>query len=213
MASSFFVYICAYFLCLYLCLFSTFLHYLTFCSVFLFFVQSQNPCLCPHTRSKRTILISSSLSKEEIACNCTRALWFFCHSRFPIPSCWIPNLSHVDQLTFIFRFISKQSKTLLHCLSPEPVQSHAGQSLAAMVDSLGPVLSNCTGQSFDNGSNMSGWYSGLQAHLKQGNPLIHYMPCASFSKLRRYKQHRGQQSRGGTVFWYTAIIVRIQLCI
>lgn len=37
------------------------------------------------------------------------------------------------------------------------------------------------GQSFDNASNMSGRYNGLQAHLKQKKTLIHYVPCAAHS--------------------------------
>lgn len=49
------------------------------------------------------------------------------------------------------------------------------------MDSLELDLSNCRGQSFDNASNMSGRYNGPQAHLKQRNPLIHYVPCAGHS--------------------------------
>jgi len=68
-------------------------------------------------------------------------------------------------------------------LAFEPIQSHTGQSLAdcvtTMVENLGLDFSNCRGQSFDNASNMSGRYNGLQAHLKQRNPLIHYVPCAA----------------------------------
>ncbi|KAL7400230.1 hypothetical protein ABVT39_008832 [Epinephelus coioides] len=96
-----------------------------------------------------------------------------------------PDLSHVDQLTFIFRFVSKQGNIVERFLAFEPIQSHTGQSLAdcviAMVENLGLDLSNCRGQSFDNASNMSGRYNGLQAHLKQRNPLIHYVPCAAHS--------------------------------
>ncbi len=96
-----------------------------------------------------------------------------------------PDLSHVDQLTFILRFVSKQGKIVERFLAFEPIQSHTGQSLAdcvtAMVENLGLDLSNCRDQSFDNVSNMSGRYNGLQAHLKQRNPLIHYVPCAAHS--------------------------------
>ena len=50
-----------------------------------------------------------------------------------------------------------------------------------MVDSLNVDLANCRGQAYDNASNMSGRYNGLQAHLKNKNPLIHYIPCAAHS--------------------------------
>ena len=70
-------------------------------------------------------------------------------------------------------------------LAFEPIHSHTGQSLAdcvtAMVENLGLDLSNCRGQSFDNASNMSGRYNGLQAHLKQKKTLTHYVPCAAHS--------------------------------
>ena len=50
-----------------------------------------------------------------------------------------------------------------------------------MVRNLGLDMANCRGQSYDNASNMSGKYNGLQAHLKKVNPLIHYTPCAAHS--------------------------------
>lgn len=40
---------------------------------------------------------------------------------------------------------------------------------------------NCRGQSYDNASNMSGIYSGLQARIKTINPLADYVPCAAHS--------------------------------
>lgn len=96
-----------------------------------------------------------------------------------------PDLSHVDQLTFVFRFVSAEGKVVERFLGFEPIHSHTGISLAEcvikMVRDLGLDLSNCRGQSYDNASNMSGKYSGLQAHLKKENPLIHYTPCAGHS--------------------------------
>ena len=40
-------------------------------------------------------------------------------------------------------------------------------------------LDNCRRQSFDNASNLSGNYTGVQARLKALNPLIHYIPCSA----------------------------------
>uniref|UniRef100_A0A672HX76 TTF-type domain-containing protein n=1 Tax=Salarias fasciatus TaxID=181472 RepID=A0A672HX76_SALFA len=78
-----------------------------------------------------------------------------------------PDLSHVDQLTFIFRFVSKQGDTVERFLAFEPIQSHTGQSLAdcvtAMVENLGLDLSNCRGQSLDNASNMSMGVNSIEA--------------------------------------------------
>ena len=40
-----------------------------------------------------------------------------------------PDLCHVDQLTFIFRFVSKKGKTVERFLAFEPIHSHTGKSL------------------------------------------------------------------------------------
>ena len=96
----------------------------------------------------------------------------------------IPDLSHIDQLTFVFRFVSEEGKTTERFIGFEPIKSYTGESLAgtvlAMLDSSIDIA-NCRGQSYDNASNMSGRYNGLQAHLKERNPLIHYIPCAAHS--------------------------------
>uniref|UniRef100_A0A3B1JTW1 TTF-type domain-containing protein n=1 Tax=Astyanax mexicanus TaxID=7994 RepID=A0A3B1JTW1_ASTMX len=96
-----------------------------------------------------------------------------------------PDLAHVDQLTFIFRFVNNDGHVVERFLAFEPIENHSGDSLAecvvAMVENLGLDLSNCRGQSYDNASNMSGKYNGIQAHLKQRNPLICYVPCAAHS--------------------------------
>ena len=45
---------------------------------------------------------------------------------------------------------------------------------------IGIDVANLRGQSYDNASNMSGCYKGLQAHLAI-NHLAHYIPCAAHS--------------------------------
>lgn len=42
-------------------------------------------------------------------------------------------------------------------------------------------LSNCRGQSYDNASNMSGRYTGLQARIHELNEFAIYVPCAGHS--------------------------------
>ena len=96
-----------------------------------------------------------------------------------------PDMSHVDQLTFVFRFVSEKGGVVERFIAFEPIHSHTGSSLAEcvqkMVSDLGLDLSDCYGQAYNNASNMSGKYNGLQAHLKRQNPLIHYIPCAARS--------------------------------
>ncbi len=95
-----------------------------------------------------------------------------------------PDMSHVDQLTFNFRFVSEEGKVVERFIGFEPIHSHTGASLAECVIKMVNYLldlSNCRGQSYDNASNMAGKYTGLQAHLKKINPVIHYVPCAGHS--------------------------------
>ena len=40
---------------------------------------------------------------------------------------------------------------------------------------------DCRGQSYDNASNMSGRYGGMQARMKAINPLAVYIPCMAHS--------------------------------
>lgn len=42
-------------------------------------------------------------------------------------------------------------------------------------------IDNCRGQAYDNASNMSGKYKGLQAQIKHRNDLAVYVPCAGHS--------------------------------
>lgn len=44
---------------------------------------------------------------------------------------------------------------------------------------MGIDINNCRGQCYDNASNMSGTYKGVQARIKQINPLAEWVPCAA----------------------------------
>lgn len=96
-----------------------------------------------------------------------------------------PNMSHMNQKAFVFRFVSETGKVTERFIGFESIYSHTGSSLAdcviMMVSNLGLDLSNCHGQAYDNASNMSGRYDGLRAQLKKNNPLIHSIPCTAHS--------------------------------
>jgi len=95
-----------------------------------------------------------------------------------------PDLTHADQLTVIVRYL----------LRGEPVErfmtflqlgSHKAEALvqdlldyfkAETID-----FSDCRGQSYDNASNMSGKYTGMQARLRDVNPFAFYIPCTTHS--------------------------------
>lgn len=81
-----------------------------------------------------------------------------------------PNMSHIYQLTLIFRL----GKVVERFIGFEPIHSHTGASLAEcvirMVHDPGIDLSNFRAQSYDNASNMAGKYDGVQVYLKKSKP-------------------------------------------
>lgn len=95
-----------------------------------------------------------------------------------------PDLSHIDQLSIIFRYCLN-GKVLERFLCFIPIHSHTGKSLADEILSLLETnlvkIENCRGQTYDNASNMSGKYKGVQAEIKKRNKLAHYVPCAAHS--------------------------------
>lgn len=50
-----------------------------------------------------------------------------------------------------------------------------------VLESHGLNINNCRGQSYDNASNMSGMYLGLQARIKEMCPLATFVPCSAHS--------------------------------
>ncbi|XP_040203750.1 uncharacterized protein LOC120935756 [Rana temporaria] len=88
-----------------------------------------------------------------------------------------PDISHTDQLTFTVRYI-QGCEPVEHFLKFIPIFSHGANNLAdTVVGFLNEnkiPLSNCRGQLYDNASNMSGRYTGLQARILQLNEFTMY---------------------------------------
>jgi hypothetical protein len=55
------------------------------------------------------------------------------------------------------------------------------------LDSVGINISDCRGQSYDNASNMSGKYAGVQALVKELSPHAIYIPCFGGFNITRRK--------------------------
>ncbi|XP_050064590.1 zinc finger MYM-type protein 1-like [Aphis gossypii] len=96
-----------------------------------------------------------------------------------------PDISHTDQLAFIFRYVSNNGEPVERFLKFLANSGHKSKDLA---DAVFMVLeeneidiNNCRGQSYDNASNMSGVYSGLQARIKEACLHAVYVPCAAHS--------------------------------
>ncbi|KAL4104368.1 hypothetical protein QTP88_019669 [Uroleucon formosanum] len=95
------------------------------------------------------------------------------------------DISHTDQLAFIFRYATINGEPVERFLQFLANPGHKSKDLA---DTVFMVLgeneidfNNCRGQSYDNASNMSGIYSGLQARIKEACPHAVYIPCAAHS--------------------------------
>ena len=95
-----------------------------------------------------------------------------------------PDLTHVDQLTTIIRYVV-DGKPVERFLTFHQMTSHKAEAIATtLLEYLERETINfqdCRGQSYDNASNMSGKYSGMQVRLKEVNPLALYIPCAGHS--------------------------------
>eukprot|EP00794_Sanderia_malayensis_P015939 gene15939-biopygen13560 len=95
-----------------------------------------------------------------------------------------PDVSHVDQLTLVVRYI-ENGKPVERFVGFTPIKSHKSESLTSdILETLKALtldIDLCRGQSYDNASNMSGKYTGVQARIKEVNSCAPYMPCASYS--------------------------------
>ena len=96
----------------------------------------------------------------------------------------MPDVTHQDQLTVIIRYVLP-SGPVERFLTFLPQQGHKGEQLAdsllQFLHSWGINIDDCRGQSYDNASNMSGKYRGMQALIWQVNPNAAYIPCAGHS--------------------------------
>ncbi|OCT91740.1 hypothetical protein XELAEV_18014804mg [Xenopus laevis] len=92
-----------------------------------------------------------------------------------------PDVTHTDQLTFIVRDVSLDGCIEERFLKFLPILSHTGELLFHSVLTtlgidMGIDIRNCRGQCYDNAANMSGAYKGLQACIKEHNPLVEWVP-------------------------------------
>ncbi|GBM27349.1 Zinc finger MYM-type protein 1 [Araneus ventricosus] len=94
-----------------------------------------------------------------------------------------PDVTHIDQLTFILRFVDEIGDIKERCFGFMPIESHDSAYLENVVlenlRNYSIELKICRCQTFDNASNMSGRYTGLQAKLKEHCKTATYVPCAS----------------------------------
>ena len=96
-----------------------------------------------------------------------------------------PDITHNDQLTFTIRYIKHDAQPIERFLKFVSTSSHTGLHLFDCITStfqgLGIDINNCRGQTYDNASNVSGKYSGVQARVLCINTTASYIPCMAHS--------------------------------
>ncbi|KAL4113757.1 hypothetical protein QTP88_017330 [Uroleucon formosanum] len=96
-----------------------------------------------------------------------------------------PDIAHVDQLSFILRYVNNKGLPVERFLCFLENVGHKSQCMADTVFSIlkkyNIDIAYLRGQSYDNAKNMSGIYSGLQARIKEVSPLADFVPCSAHS--------------------------------
>uniref|UniRef100_A0A9J8CNG3 TTF-type domain-containing protein n=1 Tax=Cyprinus carpio carpio TaxID=630221 RepID=A0A9J8CNG3_CYPCA len=96
-----------------------------------------------------------------------------------------PDVSHKEQLSIVLRIVNCESSVSIaeHFFGFLDVEDTIGKGLTeVLLDHLQKhslSLSDCRGQSYDNGSNMMGHKQGVQARILQLNSKAFYIPCSS----------------------------------
>lgn len=83
------------------------------------------------------------------------------------------------------RYVQHNSEPIERFLCFTPNKGHKAEQLVDAILNILKVhninIANCRGQAYDNTSNMSGIYTGLQARIKTLNHLAYFVPCAAHS--------------------------------
>lgn len=96
-----------------------------------------------------------------------------------------PDISHTDQLTMVIRYVNPKGVAIERFIKFIPNIGHKAIDMLTCVLELFEKydidIMDCRGQSYDNASNMSGKYNGLQARIKEINSKACFVPCAAHS--------------------------------
>ena len=82
-----------------------------------------------------------------------------------------PDVTHVDQLTVTIRYV-KATGPVERFLTFLPMYGYTGAQMAEQ----GIPIELYRGQSYDNASNVSGNYNGVQAVVQASSPYAEYVP-------------------------------------
>ena len=107
-----------------------------------------------------------------------------CSKYFSIIVDSTPDISHIDELSLIIRYVPEKQSKAVECFSKFfPNVGHKGKDMydALIVANAAYDLNfqDCCGQSYNNASNMAGCYAGFQALLTKLCPLAQHVGCAA----------------------------------
>ncbi|XP_025413483.1 zinc finger MYM-type protein 1-like isoform X1 [Sipha flava] len=116
-----------------------------------------------------------------------------------------PDNTKVDQLTIIIRYITDNSSIIERFVGFLKSVGHEGEDMeTALIQHFTDLdinFKNCRGQSYDNASNMSGIYNGLQARIKRISKQALFVPCAAHS-LNLVGSNAAEATSEGTRFFF-----------
>lgn len=114
-----------------------------------------------------------------------------------------PDITHIDQLSFIVRYVF-EGIPVERFIKFIPSCGHKANDMKKAIlntlESLDISINDCRGKTYDTTNNMSGRYNGLQAKIKELNPLAIYIPCAAHS-LNLVGTHAVQCSNKASQFF------------
>lgn len=139
--------------------------------------------------------LSPQIQNEFISCCAEQVMALMLEERdiakyFSIIVDATPDSSHMEQTTFILRYVGLNKVTnkyevVERFLKFVDCNKKTGEDISTLIlETLadkGIPISDCRGQGYDNGSNMSGKYRGVQARILNVNPLAVFSPCACHS--------------------------------
>uniref|UniRef100_H3AFS4 TTF-type domain-containing protein n=1 Tax=Latimeria chalumnae TaxID=7897 RepID=H3AFS4_LATCH len=95
-----------------------------------------------------------------------------------------PDISNLDQLTCVVRYVLPNGP-VEHFLTFLDFEKHSGQDIAKSLlkffEKIGVNIADCQGQSYNNASNLSGKYEGMQAWIRERSENAVYIPCCAHS--------------------------------
>jgi len=121
-----------------------------------------------------------------------------------------PDISKTDQLTIALRYVMLDGTPVERFIGFLPSVGHKGKDMTkAVIEKLSNMnidIKNCRGQAYDNASNMSGMYNGLQSQIKQYSSNAEFIPCSAHS-LNLVGSNAAECTPEGTTFFYTAQMI------